>query len=179
MVKPITIRITFSIHFTYKFFTQQLNFNNAFLNGFLDEEVYMEQPKGFESSNPSLVYKFHKAFMVLNKPLDNGLRGCILNYFNLSSRLVNVTLHLLIFLKGIQFISLFMWMISSSLVVTPLSCSLSTPNSTWLYHSKTLVTWTISLALRYNNWHIILFFSLTPSTSNICFKKIICLSVIL
>lgn len=33
----------------------------AFLNGFLDEEVYVEQPKGFDDSKlPNHIYKLNK-----------------------------------------------------------------------------------------------------------------------
>lgn len=67
MVKPVTIRLILSIAITYKWSIQQLDVNNAFLNGHLHEEVYMEQPKGFESSDPSLVCKLNKAFYGLKQ----------------------------------------------------------------------------------------------------------------
>lgn len=47
VVKPITIRIILSIAVTYKWSIHQLDMNNAFTNGLLDEEVYMVQPKVF------------------------------------------------------------------------------------------------------------------------------------
>lgn len=61
VVKPITIKIILTIAITYKWSIQQLDVNNAYFNGLVDEEVYMEQPKGFESSNSSLVCKLNKA----------------------------------------------------------------------------------------------------------------------
>lgn len=67
VVKPITIRIILSIIITYKWLIQQFDINNAFLNGLIHEEVYMEQPKGFESSNPSLVCVLNKALYGLKQ----------------------------------------------------------------------------------------------------------------
>ncbi|XP_058777060.1 uncharacterized mitochondrial protein AtMg00810-like [Vicia villosa] len=57
----ITIRIILSITLTYRWSIQELNVNNAFLNGLLDGEVYMAQPQGFEQDNPNLVCRFNKA----------------------------------------------------------------------------------------------------------------------
>lgn len=61
VVKPITIRIILSNALTYNWFIQQLDVNNAFLNEFLDEKVYIEKPKGFESFNPTLLCKLNKS----------------------------------------------------------------------------------------------------------------------
>lgn len=47
MVKPITIRIILTLFISYKWEIQPVGVNNAFLNGDLKEEVYMQQPPGF------------------------------------------------------------------------------------------------------------------------------------
>jgi len=44
VVKMTSVRINVSLAVTYHWPLHQLDMNNSFLNGILDEEVYMEQP---------------------------------------------------------------------------------------------------------------------------------------
>lgn len=67
MVKPVTIRIILTLALTYRWNLQQINVNNAFLNGFLDEEIYMIQPPGFASENKNLVCRLHRALYGLKQ----------------------------------------------------------------------------------------------------------------
>jgi hypothetical protein len=70
VVKPTTIRTMLSIAYSRGWKMRQINIQNAFLHGFLDEEVYMLQPTGF--SHPSLsnhVCKLHKALYDLKQAL--------------------------------------------------------------------------------------------------------------
>ena len=65
VVKAATIRLVLSIVVSRGWSLRQLDVQNAFIHGVLEEEVYMKQPPGFESkSNPSFVCK-----------LDNALYG--------------------------------------------------------------------------------------------------------
>lgn len=61
VVKPTTIRVILNLAITHKWELQHVDINNAFLNGTLQEEVYMVQPHGFISSDKTLVCKLHKA----------------------------------------------------------------------------------------------------------------------
>ncbi|KAL5819857.1 hypothetical protein ACOSQ4_023699 [Xanthoceras sorbifolium] len=62
VVKPATVRVILSIAVARWWILRQLDVNNAFLNGHIEEDVYMSQHQGFISSkNPKLVCKFHKA----------------------------------------------------------------------------------------------------------------------
>jgi len=67
VIKPITIRLILTLALSYKWPIQQLDVNNAFLNGILEEEVYMQQPQGFEHSDSTLVCILHKALYGLKQ----------------------------------------------------------------------------------------------------------------
>jgi histone deacetylase 1/2 len=67
VIKPVTIRIILTLAVTYKWQVQQIDINNAFLNGVLQEEVFMQQPAGFEVADKSLVCKLHKSLYGLKQ----------------------------------------------------------------------------------------------------------------
>lgn len=51
VVKPTTIRIVLTLALTFKWQIHQLDMHNAFLNGTLEDKVFMQQPPRFEHSN--------------------------------------------------------------------------------------------------------------------------------
>jgi hypothetical protein len=59
-LESIHILLTYATHHNFKLY--QMDAKSSFLNGSIEEEVYVEQPPGFESEEyPNLVYKLHKA----------------------------------------------------------------------------------------------------------------------
>jgi histone deacetylase 1/2 len=62
VVKAATIRLILSFAVSQNWVMHQLDLKNAFLHGVLEEEVYMRQPPGYESStHPDYVCKLDKA----------------------------------------------------------------------------------------------------------------------
>jgi hypothetical protein len=68
VVKPTTIRTVLSIAYSAGWSLKQIDIQNAFLHGFLSEDVYIVQPLGFtNTSYPHHVCKLHKALYGLNQ----------------------------------------------------------------------------------------------------------------
>jgi hypothetical protein len=68
IVKAATIRLVLDISVSKGWSLRQLDVKNAFLRGFLEEEVYMKQPPGYEKSNaPHLVCKLDKSLYGLKQ----------------------------------------------------------------------------------------------------------------
>ena len=64
VIKASTIRIIFTLAVSRNLDIQQIDINNAFLNGDLCEDVFMAQPAGFvDSTKPTYVCKFIKLCM--------------------------------------------------------------------------------------------------------------------
>ena len=61
MTKPVTVRLLIAIVASSSWPLHQLDINNAFLHGFLDEEVVMLPPKGYVAAQPGQVYRLHRS----------------------------------------------------------------------------------------------------------------------
>ncbi|KAK0594086.1 hypothetical protein LWI29_016031, partial [Acer saccharum] len=63
-----SIRLLLSISCVHKLKLHQMDVKSAFLNGFLQEEVFVEQPKGFvDAHHPNHVYRLKKALYGLKQ----------------------------------------------------------------------------------------------------------------
>jgi histone deacetylase 1/2 len=68
VVKAATIRLVLSLVVSRNWCLRQLDVQNAFLHGFLEEEVYMKQPPGYEDrSKPHYLCKLDKALYGLKQ----------------------------------------------------------------------------------------------------------------
>lgn len=71
--KVVTIRILLAIAPRNQWFVHQLDINNAFLHGHLEEEVFLSPPPRFEIEL-GIVCKLVKALYDLKQAPDNGTK---------------------------------------------------------------------------------------------------------
>ena len=68
LVRLEAIRMQLAFACFKDFVLYQMDVKNAFVNGFINEEVYVEQPPSFQSSNfPNHVFKLKKEFYGLKQ----------------------------------------------------------------------------------------------------------------
>jgi histone deacetylase 1/2 len=117
VVKIATIRLVLSIAVTRGWCLRQLDVQNAFLHGVLEEEVYMRQPPGFENAKmPNFVCKLDKAIYGLKQAPRAW-------YSRLSSKLINLGFKasksdasLFIYIKG--HVTMYMLIYVDDIIVT-------------------------------------------------------------
>ncbi|CAM8987579.1 unnamed protein product [Rhodiola kirilowii] len=72
------IRLLLALACLLKFKLFQMDVKSAFLNGVLNEEVYVAQPKGFEDPHhPEYVYHLKKALYGLKQAPEPGMSGLL------------------------------------------------------------------------------------------------------
>lgn len=102
VVKPSTIRLILSLAVQQNWGVTHLDVDNAFLNGALDETIYMQQPPGFEVGGPvPLVCKLNKVIYGLKQASRSWFltfRSVLLNMGFLQSKAD----HSLLYKKGAQ-----------------------------------------------------------------------------
>ena len=73
-----SIRLLLGVSYILKFKLFQMDVKSAFLNGYLNEEVYVEQPKEIvDPSFPNHVYRLEKALYGIKQALLGICIGCI------------------------------------------------------------------------------------------------------
>jgi hypothetical protein len=73
-LESIHILLAYATYHDFKLY--QMDVKSAFLNGPIKEEVYVEQPPGFEDSEyPNHVYKLSKALYGLKQAQEHGMNA--------------------------------------------------------------------------------------------------------
>jgi hypothetical protein len=73
-LESIRILLAYATYHGFKLY--QMDVKSAFLNGTIKEEVYVEQPPGFEDSEyPNHVYKLSKALYGLKQAQEHGMNA--------------------------------------------------------------------------------------------------------
>ena len=65
--KPATLRVILALAATHDLHLRSIDFSSAYLNGDLEEEVYMTQPEGFPQGSPSQVLRLKKSLYGLKQ----------------------------------------------------------------------------------------------------------------
>lgn len=67
-VRPESLRLLFAIAVEMNYHIHQIDVSTAYLNGELEEEIYMEQPEGFiDEKHPEFVCKLHRSLYGLKQ----------------------------------------------------------------------------------------------------------------
>ncbi|GMI69275.1 hypothetical protein HRI_000596800 [Hibiscus trionum] len=97
--KPVTVRILLSVALNNGWALRQIDVDNAFLNGDISEEVYMQQPPGFEQKNDNgqqLVCKLQKSLYGLKqapRAWFDKFKGLLISQLKFTSSLADSSLY--------------------------------------------------------------------------------------
>ncbi|CAJ2634258.1 unnamed protein product [Trifolium pratense] len=117
VVKPVTIRIILALAVRQGWSVRQLDVNNAFLQGTLNEEVYMAQPPGFvNKSFPDHVCRLKKALYGLKQAPRAWYME--LRVFLLSIGFVNSTADASLFIQRTPRATLYLLVYVDDIIVT-------------------------------------------------------------
>ncbi|CAJ2664376.1 unnamed protein product [Trifolium pratense] len=117
VVKPVTIRIILALAVRQGWSVRQLDVNNAFLQGTLNEEVYMAQPPGFvDKSFPDHVCRLKKALYGLKQAPRAWYME--LRVFLLSIGFVNSTADASLFIQRTPRATLYLLVYVDDIIVT-------------------------------------------------------------
>ncbi|PKI71841.1 hypothetical protein CRG98_007780 [Punica granatum] len=72
MLKSIRIMLAVAAHYDYEVW--QMDVKTAFLNGYIEKDIFMDQPKGFESKDKSKVCKLKRSIYGLKQALRSWNR---------------------------------------------------------------------------------------------------------
>jgi hypothetical protein len=117
VVNPITIRTVLTIADIEKWAVHQIDVSNAFLHGYLTENVYMEQPPGFiHPSSPHANCKLHEALYGL-KQSSRAWFSCLSNRL-LELNFISSKSDTLLFLYSKQSVTVFVLIYVDDIIIT-------------------------------------------------------------
>jgi hypothetical protein len=101
VVKPPTIRLILALAVTYNWPLRQLDVRNAFLHGFLKEEVYMIQPPGYvDPHHPQHVCRLQKSIYGLKQAPRAWFESFTTQLLNLAFQSSHANSSLFIYKEG-------------------------------------------------------------------------------
>lgn len=147
VIKPTTVRIILTIAAHFQWPLRQLDISNAFLHGFLKEDVHMSQPQGFtDPSKPGYVCKQYKSLYGLKQAPRAWFERFTTHLlsFGFTASTTDPSLFVFHSKNAILYLLLYVDDIIITGLLQPLS-QISSPLYRILLSSKTLDPFTISL----------------------------------